>query len=64
MPNPKRRHSKQRTRTRRANFKAEIPTVTICPVTGAAHLRHRAYYVDGNLYYNGKLIAEAKTANA
>lgn len=61
MPNPKQRHSKQRTRTRRAHFKSEIPPISICPTTGTAHLRHRAYYVDGNLYYNGRLVVEAKT---
>ncbi len=62
MPHPKRRHSKQRTRTRRSQFKAEVPTVSICPTTGTAHLRHRAYYVEGNLYYNGRMIVEAKTS--
>ncbi|HXH20263.1 MAG TPA: 50S ribosomal protein L32 [Chitinophagales bacterium] len=60
MPNPKQRHSKQRSRTRRAHFKTSIPTIDICPTTGTPHLRHRAYYVDGNLYYNGRLVAEAK----
>lgn len=63
MPNPKQRHSKQRTRTRRANYKSATPTVDICSVTGAPHMRHRAYYVDGNMYYNGKLVVEAKIAS-
>ncbi len=62
MPNPKQRHSKQRTRTRRSTYKAAVPTVSICPTTGVAHLRHRAYYVDGNLYYNGKMVTEAKAS--
>ncbi|GIV33626.1 MAG: hypothetical protein KatS3mg031_1161 [Chitinophagales bacterium] len=61
MPNPKRRHSKQRTRTRRSKYKAPVPTLSVCPTTGVTHLRHRAYKVDGNLYYKGKMIVEAKT---
>jgi len=63
MPNPKQRHSKQRTRKRRGQYKSATPTVDICSVTGAAHMRHRAYYVDGNMYYNGRLVVEAKTAS-
>lgn len=59
MAHPKRKISKTRRDKRRTHYKAEAPTVTICPETGTPHVRHRAYYVDGNLYYKGKLVVEA-----
>jgi len=62
MAHPKRKISKARRDKRRANYKAEVPNVVICPTTGTPHLRHRAYYVDGNLYYKGKLIVEARVS--
>ena len=60
MPNPKRRHSKTRSKKRRTHYKASLPTLAKCNVTGVVHRMHRAYKVDGNLYYNGKLVIEAK----
>ena len=60
MPNPKRRHSQQRSAKRRTHYKAEAPTLATCPTTGTVHRYHRAYYVDGNLYYKGKLVVEEK----
>ena len=63
MPNPKRRHSKTRRDKRRTHDKAERPTLGTCPTTGTVHVLHRAYDVDGDLYYRGKLVvskAEAK----
>ncbi|MCJ8208166.1 50S ribosomal protein L32 [Mucilaginibacter sp. RS28] len=63
MPNPKRKFSKSRRDKRRTHYKAEAPGLTTCKTTGAVHLPHRAYTVDGNLYYNGKLLVE-KTAVA
>ncbi len=63
MPHPKRKFSKSRRDKRRTHYKAEAPTLTTCKVTGAVHLTHRAYTVDGNVYYNGKLLIE-KTAVA
>ncbi|HCR53275.1 MAG TPA: 50S ribosomal protein L32 [Cytophagales bacterium] len=60
MPNPKRKWSKTRTRTRRTHYKASLPTLAKCPTTGTVHRFHRAYLVDGNLYYRGKLVVEAK----
>lgn len=60
MPNPKRRHSKTRSKKRRTHYKASLPTLSKCNVTGVVHRMHRAYKVDGNLYYNGKLVIEAK----
>ena len=62
MAHPKRKISKQRRDKRRTHYKAELPTVASCPTTGTAHLYHRAYYVDGNLYYKGKMIIENTTA--
>ncbi|MCB9171112.1 MAG: 50S ribosomal protein L32 [Flavobacteriales bacterium] len=61
MPNPKRRHSKTRTMKRRTHQGAATPTVTTCPETGETHLRHRAYKVGDDLYYNGKLLVSAST---
>jgi len=56
MPNPKRRHSKTRTAKRRTHQKAATPAITIDQVTGEMHLRHRAYKVGNDLYYNGKPV--------
>ncbi|HQW04701.1 MAG: 50S ribosomal protein L32 [Flavobacteriales bacterium] len=62
MPNPKRRHSKTRTATRRSTKVASVPTVTKDPNTGEVHLRHRAYKVGEDLYYNGKLMVSGSEA--
>jgi large subunit ribosomal protein L32 len=58
MAHPKTRISKQRKRKRRTHYKAVAPNVAICPNTGAAHLFHRAYTVDGDLYYRGKILVK------
>ncbi|WP_448700940.1 50S ribosomal protein L32 [Mucilaginibacter sp. AW1-3] len=58
MAHPKRKISKSRRDKRRTHYKAEAPTLTTCKTTGAVHLPHRAYTVDGNLYYNGKILIE------
>jgi len=59
MAHPKRKISKTRRDKRRTHYKAVAPTLSICSTTGETHLRHRAYYVDGVLYYRGKqLIGE------
>ena len=58
MAHPKRKQSKTRRDKRRTHYKADKPHVVICPKTGEPHLWHRAYYVDGNLYYKGKLAIE------
>lgn len=63
MPNPKRRHSKTRRDKRRTHDKATTPTLATCSTTGTVHVYHRAYEVDGDLYYKGQLVvskAEAK----
>ncbi len=56
MPHPKRKHSKTRRDKRRTHDKIEKPALATCPTTGTVHLYHRAYYVDGDLYYKGKLV--------
>jgi len=65
MPNPKWRHSKRRKRARRTHDKAEMPTLSTCSTTGERHMMHRAYKVDGTLYYRGKvLIASALSGDS
>ena len=61
MAHPKRKTSKQRKNKRRTHIKAESPTLAKCPTTGTVHQYHRAYEVDGNLYYKGKMIIENET---
>ncbi len=63
MPNPKRRHSKTRTAKRRTHQKAGIPTLTTDPNTREVHLRHRAYKVGDDLYYNGKVLVSGTEAS-
>lgn len=61
MPNPKRRHSTSRRDKRRGHDKATLPTLSVDPTTGASHLRHRAHYHEGELFYKGKkLIAKSE----
>jgi large subunit ribosomal protein L32 len=61
MAHPKRKISKSRRDKRRTHYKAEAPGLTTCQTTGTVHLPHRAYTVDGNLYYNGKIVIENTT---
>jgi len=58
MAHPKSRISKQRKRKRRTHKKAVAPNVAICPTTGEAHIRHRAYWHDGDLYYKGQVLVK------
>ncbi len=58
MAHPKSRSSKQRKRKRRTHYKAKKQNIAICPVTGEPHLYHRAYWVDGDLYYKGQVIVK------
>lgn len=62
MPNPKRKHSKTRRDKRRTHYKAVASTLSVCPTTGETHLRHRAYWHEGKLYYRGKVVAEKQVA--
>lgn len=58
MPNPKRRHSQQRTAKRRTHYKATSVTLSTDSTTGETHLRHRAHESEGKLYYKGKVVME------
>ena len=58
MPNPKRRHSQQRTAKRRKHYKAETVTLSRDNTTGELHVRHRAHVSEGKLYYKGRVVAD------
>ncbi len=58
MAHPKRKISKTRRDKRRTHIKAHAPVLATCPTTGTVHVYHRAYYVDGDLYYKGKLVVQ------
>lgn len=58
MPHPKRRHSTTRRDKRRTHYKVETATLTVCPTTGEHHLRHRAFWHEGKLYYKGQVMME------
>ena len=58
MPNPKRRHSQQRTAKRRTHYVAQEVTLSKDSTTGETHTRHRAHVSEGKLFYKGKLVAE------
>ena len=58
MAHPKHKHSKTRRDKRRTHYKAEAPTIAVCPTTGETHLYHRAYWHDGKMYYKGKVVLE------
>lgn len=59
MAHPKSKISKQRKRKRRTHYKATAPQISICPTTGEPHLYHRAYWLDGNMYYKGRIVIKA-----
>ena len=58
MPNPKRRHSQQRSAKRRTHYKATPTTLSTDSTTGEIHVRHRAHVSEGKLIYKGKVVAE------
>lgn len=58
MPNPKRRHSQQRSAKRRTHYKATSATLTTDSTTQETHVRHRAHVSEGKLYYKGKVVVE------
>ena len=64
MAHPKRKISKTRRDKRRTHYKAVAPTLSICSTSGETHLRHRAYYVDGALYYKGKMVIAGEETEA
>ena len=58
MPNPKRRQSQQRSAKRRTHYKATAETWSTDKTTGETHLRHRAHWVEGKLYYKGNIVVD------
>lgn len=60
MPNPKRRHSKSRSRKRRTHYKAEVSTISTCSNCGAPTLYHRVCTECG--HYRGKQVIEKAVA--
>lgn len=62
MPNPKRRHSQQRSAKRRTHYKAVASTLSTDSATGETHVRHRAHWVENKLYYKGKVVMEKQSA--
>lgn len=64
MPNPKRRHSQQRSAKRRTHYKADAPTLSMDATTGETHVRHRAHTSEGKLFYKGKVVSEKAPSKA
>ncbi len=64
MAHPKRKISRTRRDKRRTHHKATPRTIAICKNTGEPHLFHRAYVVEGDLYYKGQKIVENYTSIA
>ncbi|MFP4471629.1 MAG: 50S ribosomal protein L32 [Bacteroidales bacterium] len=62
MAHPKRKISKTRRDKRRTHHKAAMPNLATCPTTGTVHVYHRAYWVDGDLYYKGRLVMQKTDA--
>ena len=61
MANPKRRHSKARTATRRATYKVRaLPTTNECGNCGSPKLLHRACPTCG--HYRGRAVVEREGA--
>lgn len=58
MPNPKRRHSQQRSAKRRTHYKATAETISTDKMTGESHLRHRAHWSEGKLVYRGRVVID------
>ncbi|MBO2520267.1 MAG: 50S ribosomal protein L32 [Firmicutes bacterium] len=57
MANPKRRHSKARTRTRRSTWKAAVPEMSRCPQCHQPKLPHRVCPHCGA--YAGRTVLQA-----
>ena len=60
MAHPKSKISKQRKRKRRTHKKTAVPNIATCPKTGEAHLFHRAYWLDGSMYYKGQVVIQSE----
>jgi large subunit ribosomal protein L32 len=62
MPNPKRRHSKRRTSTRRAHDFLKPYSLAECPHCHEKKLPHRACPKCG--YYNGREVIDTEAKSA
>jgi len=60
MPNPKRRHSKSRTRSRRAHDFLKPKSLSTCPQCHEAKMPHRVCPKCG--YYKGREVIAVKGA--
>ena len=59
MAVPRKKHSKARSRKRRSQWKLKDNLcISECTGTGTNHLRHKAYKVDGVLYFKGKILTK------
>ncbi|MFT5753989.1 MAG: large subunit ribosomal protein L32 [Flavobacterium sp.] len=64
MAHPKRKISKTRRDKRRTHYKAIPAQIATCPITGEAHLYHRAYWHEGKMYYRGQVVIDKSEAVA
>jgi large subunit ribosomal protein L32 len=62
MAHPKRRQSHQRTAKRRTHYTANMPTLSTDKTTGETHQRHRAHWVEHQLFYKGRVVMEKAVA--
>ena len=46
----------------RDSYKAVAATWSVDSVTGESHLRHRAHWVEGKLYYKGRVVMDKTPA--
>ena len=56
MPNPKRQHSKQRSRKRTTHYKTKLPTLTKCSHCQKSKAQHRVCPFCG--FYKGKKVLD------
>lgn len=62
MAHPKRKISKTRRDKRRTHQKLSTVPVALCQATGEPHRMHRAHWVEGKLYYRGRLVIDQEGA--
>jgi len=63
MPNPKRRHSHQRTAKRRTHYVTEMPTITENKQVGSEHPFHLRHHASPDGYYKGRRLPGYKSEN-